>query len=908
MISLINNVLGYNLAELAQKPLGEKFIAKCRETIAEGIVLLKNEENVLPLKAGDEVSIFGRMQTHYVKGGSGSGGLVNAEYITNIVDGLERAGLIVNRQLKEIYREWEESNPVNMGNGWSSIPWSQTEMPLDDKTARDAAEFSDTAIVIIGRSSGEDKDNVNIEGSYLLTKAEEDMLSQARKYFSKVIVLLNVGNIIDMKWIERYNPDAVLYVWQGGQEGGNGVADVVMGKCSPSGKLTDTIAYDIKDYPSTENFNGKDKNFYCEDVYVGYRYFNTFARDKVIYPFGFGLSYTNFKYYNYNFTKKDLEVTVKLTVENIGDFNGKEIVQIYCSAPNGKLGKPERVLVAYKKTKELKPRESETIEIKFSLGESASFDDTGVTGFESAFVLEKGDYKIFVSSNAFEDKHFFEFSLNSDILVKQCQKALSLAESFERIKPQFENGKYTVLKERVWASSNIPKKDIPKEIKFTGDKGLKLRDVKNDKCSMEEFIAQLSDEDLSYISMGEGMNSPKVTPGCCAAFGGITADLYKFGIPIACTTDGPSGIRIDSGAKATLMPNGTLIACTWNDEIAEELYTYEGIEMYAYNIDVILGPGINIHRNPLCGRNFEYFSEDPLLTGNMAAAICRGLSKSNTTATIKHFCANNQERDRNNVDSVVSERALREIYLKPFEIALKENTCKAVMTSFNPINGVWACGNYDLTTRVLRDEWNYDGFVMSDWWAKTEKNFVAMAPDGKKIYRNFEPMIYAQNDIYMAHNDVTDTDFNSILSDVKKGKIERALLQRNAINICNYLMDSNAMNRLHDVNLNSIEVIPENKTVEFSDLSDNCEMVFDCAEDGCYIIEVELGSKGSELSQNTIVFYLNGKYAVSFTVQGADGGTSVHKGRIDLEKGECELTAKQHNNRISVKKVAIYKS
>lgn len=908
MISLIKNVLGYNLAELAQKPLGDRFISKCRETITEGIVLLKNEGNVLPLKVGDKVSVFGRMQTHYVKGGSGSGGLVNAEYIVNIVDGIERAGLVLNKQLEEIYSEWEKSNPVDMGNGWSSIPWSQTEMPLDDKTVMQAAEFSDTAIVVIGRSSGEDKDNSNIEGSYLLTKAEEEMLSQTRKYFAKVIVLLNVGNIIDMKWVERYNPNAVLYVWQGGQEGGNGVADILMGKCSPSGKLADSISYNIEDNPSTENFNGTDKNLYCEDIYVGYRYFNTFARDKVMYPFGFGLSYTKFQYYNFSFTKKDLDVTIKVTVENIGDFNGKEIVQIYCSAPNGELGKPERVLVAYKKSKELKPGESETLIIRFSLNEVASFDDTCATGFESSFVLERGDYKIYVSSDSFDDKHCFEFSLDTNILVKQCNKALAPKENFKRIKSQFNDGKYTIFNEQVLAATHTLEKYIPKEIKYTGDKSIKLSDVKNKKNSMEEFIAQLSDEDLSYIAMGEGMNSPKVTPGCCAAFGGITERLYKFGIPIACTTDGPSGIRIDSGAKATLMPNGTLIACTWNDEIAEELYTYEGIEMYAYNIDVILGPGINIHRNPLCGRNFEYFSEDPLLTGNMAASICRGLAKTNTTATIKHFCANNQERERNNVDSVVSERALREIYLKPFEIALKENNCRSVMTAFNPINGVWSCGNYDLTTRILREEWNYDGIVMSDWWAKTEKDFVAMAPNGEKIYRNFEPMIYAQNDIYMAHNDVTDVEFNSILSDLKKGKIERVFLQRNAMNICKYLMNSNAMNRFDNIDFNKINVSSKNKVVEFSEFKNDGEMIFECIENSDYIIEVELVSKGTELSQNTIVFYVNGGYAVSFTVQGADGGTSVYRGKIDLIKGQCKLTAKQQNNRIIVKKVALYKS
>lgn len=903
---MTDSIFGYNLAQLPQKPLGEKFNAICRKTAAEGIVLLKNDNNTLPLKPQEKVSIFGRIQTNYIKSGTGSGGLVNVEYVTGIVEGLKNAGLVVNEELERVYREWEKENPFNRGNGWSSIPWSQKEMPLEDEVVASAAKFSAVAVVIIGRSAGEDKDNRNIEGSYLLTKAEEEMLEITRKHFGRVVVLLNVGNIIDMKWVDKYNPDAVLYVWQGGQEGGNAVADVVTGKHTPSGKLSDSIAYNIEDYPSSCNFNGNEKNLYCEDIYLGYKYFNTFARDKIMYPFGFGLSYTSFEYSDFEFKKQDLDVTVKLTVKNTGELCGKEIVQIYFSAPQGKLGKPERQLVAYKKTKELKGGESEKISINFSLLDVASFDDTGVTGFKSAFVLESGEYKLFVSSDSLSDKHCFSFSLDSDILVKQCNKVMPLREPLERIRPILDDVKFTLSKEIVPADYKPVKIDIPEGKEYTGDKGIRLKDVKNKKHSMEEFIAQLSDEDLACISIGEGMNSPKVTAGCGCAFGGITESLYKFGIPIACGTDGPSGIRMDSGAKATLMPNGTVLACSWNDELVEEIYTFEGIEMYVYNIDVILGPGINIHRNPLNGRNFEYFSEDPILTGNIAAAICRGLAKTGATATIKHFCANNQERNRNNVDSVVSERALRELYLKPFEIALRENKCKAVMTAFNPVNGVWSCGNYDLTTKILREEWKYDGFVMSDWWAKTEKDFVVWDRTEDTPQRNFKPMVVAQNDIYMAYENASDFEFNTILSDARRGALDRGVLQRNAMNICNYLMNSNAAEKLKKVEFNNIEIAPENKVVEFSGLSSGDQKVFNCENSGKYVMEVELASHGSQLSQNTVVFYINGEYSVSFTIQGLDGDSSVYTGRIELTSGECVLTAKHQGNRIAVNRVAIY--
>lgn len=908
-----NEVLGCNLDGLLQKPLGEKFNSVCRRVAAEGIVLLKNENKVLPLKKGSKVSVFGKIQDNYIRSGTGSGGLVNVEYTVGIAQGLENAGIIINKALADIYAQWEKTNPFDTGTGWASEPWSQTEMALDAKTVENAAKVSDAAIVIIGRTAGEDKDNSNVEGSFLLTATEEDMLLKVRKYFDKVIVLLNVGNIIDMKWINKYAPDAVMYVWQGGQEGGNAVADIIVGNQTPSGRLSDSIAYDIEDYPSTENFNGADKNIYSEDIYVGYRYFNTFAKQKLLYPFGFGLSYTSFDYSDFDLKKNGRDITVGLRVRNTGGFKGQEVVQIYCSTPQGMLGKPERVLAAYKKTELLMPNEEERLEICFSLDSVASFDDSGVTEFKSCFVLEHGEYKIFVSSDSLNDKHSFSFELEKDIAVQRCNRAVSPRETFERIKPLCENGVYTVTKEKIPAyAEDINKRiaeSLPVEIPCTGDKGIKLINVKNGENSMEDFVAQFSDEDLACIAIGEGMNSPKVTGGTGCAFGGVTESLLELGIPVACGTDGPSGIRMDTGAKATLMPNGTLLACTWNDELIEELYTYEGIEMCAYNIDVLLGPGINIHRNPLNGRNFEYFSEDPLLTGKMAAAICRGIDRSGASATIKHFCANNQEKNRHTVDSVVSERALREIYLKAFEIALKDGSCKAVMTSYNPVNGYWSSGNYDLNTTVLRNEWGYDGFVMSDWWAKTEKDFIVWGRTPDTPPRNFAPMVYAQNDIYMVNENASDFGFNTILNDLHLGKIKRSVLQRNAMNICRFLMNSNAFESFSDNMSVSDNIDSFNLTYKIFEtvepVSQN-EYEFQCAGGGKYLLNAEIESSGSELSQNTVIFYINGEYSASFTVRGSSGENVSCTREICLPSGVCKLSVKYPESVIKIKKAAVY--
>lgn len=875
----------------------ETFVDICREIGSEGIVLLKNDKNILPLEKGTTVSLFGRIQTNYIKSGTGSGGLVNVDQVIGIPEGLLNAGIRLNQELVNIYAEWEKEHPFDEGNGWASEPWAQEEMPLTDEIVEKAAKVSDVAIIIIGRTAGEDRDHSATEGSYFLTALEEDMLAKVTSKFKKVIVVLNVGNIIDMKWVETYGPSVVMYVWQGGQEGGNSVADVIAGNVSPSGKLSDTIAYDIIDYPSAKNFGGLKENKYCEDIYVGYRYFNTYAKDKVMYPFGFGLSYTKFTYGDVKIVKNGESVAVTVSVENTGTVSGKEVVQLYCSAPQGKLAKPERVLAAYAKTDILAPGEREVLELVFHQKEIASYDDTGVTGHKSCFVLEKGTYIVHVSSDAHTDIYEDSFELKEDIVVEKCHQAMSPVQTFERL-----DG--IVQAEPVDIETRVLE-NLPAEIMQTEDKGIKLADVRDGKFTMEEFIAQLTDEDLACIAFGEGMNSPKVTGGTGCAFGGVTTSLIQKGIPLACGTDGPSGLRMDCGAHATSMPNGTLLACTWNDKLIEKLYTYESLEMNANNIDALLGPGINIHRNPLNGRNFEYFSEDPLLTGNMAAAICKGLAEHGNTATIKHFCCNNQETRRHDVDSVVSERALREIYLKPFEIVVRAGEyCKAIMTSYNPINGTWAAGNYDLNTTILREEWGYKGFVMSDWWAKTgdqeaQQNSGLCHPQG----RDYVPAAVAQNDIYMVCENAADFKFNNLLDAVRSGRLNRAVLQRNAMNICNYLMHSNAIGRRYDM---SDEIETGELLAEFDAIEIEKEYEVNCEKAGTYVLKANILSRGSALSQNTAIFYANGKYIASFTVCGLDGQVVENMRKIELSEGVNNITVKYPDKALSIEKICVY--
>ncbi|MGN1090155.1 MAG: glycoside hydrolase family 3 C-terminal domain-containing protein, partial [Huintestinicola sp.] len=534
----------------------------------------------------------------------------NVSKVTGILDGLLESGVKVNEELLGVYRKWDEENPFDLGTGWGAEPWSQKEMPLDSELVKRVGESCETAIAIIGRTAGEEQDNYLGEGSYQLTDDEKKMLDAVRSNFRKMIVLLNVGNIIDMSYIEKISPDSVLYVWQGGMTGGIGAADVLTGKVSPSGKLPDTIAYSVSDYPSDANFGGKDKNVYAEDIYVGYRYFESFAKDKVLYPFGYGLSYTNFDVRLVGSQSDSESVSFSVTVENTGSRPGKEVVQIYCSAPQGKLGKPNRILCAFEKTKTLAPGESQRFEISVPMSRLASYDDTGVTGNRFCFVLEKGDYDFYVGTDVRSAEKGFSVRIPDDTVTERMTQALAPVEPFRRIKAVGDGAEMTFDYEDVPLSEiDEPARraaGIPEEIPQTGDRGIRLADVKSGKNTMDEFIAQLSDYDLSCIIRGEGMGSPRVTAGTASAFGGVSDGLTALGIPAACCSDGPSGMRLDCGTKAFSLPNGTLIASTFNRTLITELFSFMGLEMAANHVDCLLGPGMNIHRHPLNGRNFEY--------------------------------------------------------------------------------------------------------------------------------------------------------------------------------------------------------------------------------------------------------------------------------------------------------------
>ena len=767
----------------------EKYAALARQAVAEGCVLLENEGQALPLRDGERVAVFGRMAFHYYKSGLGSGGLVNTRYVVGILDALKECeGVHLDEKLMGIYEDWIMENPYDEGQGWGRVPWCQKEMGVTEEML-DCARRDDVSLVVIGRTAGEDQDNNAKAGSYCLTETEEDMIRRVCEVSERTVVVLNVGNIIDMSWVEKYRPQAVLYVWQGGQEGGNGVADVLTGKVCACGKLTDTIAADIKDYPSTENFGDPFKNYYKEDIYVGYRYFETFARDKVLYPFGYGLSYTTFEMKAEVLKNTGDEITVSVTVSNTGEVRGKEVAQVYVKVPQGKLGNPARKLIGFAKTKELAPGEQEEICIVIQKYDMASYDDSGVTGHKSCYVLEEGCYEVFVGSDVRSAVSVGCYEEEFRV-IEELEEAYAPVEKFQRMKAVLlPDGTYQAVTEEVPVRTVDPQKrranEMSETLDYTGDKGYKLVDVLDKKVSMEEFIAQISEEDLIAIFRGEGMCSPKVTAGTAAAFGGVTDGLTALGIPVGCCSDGPSGIRMDCGTKAFSLPNGTSFGCTFNVELVGALYEMTGKELLLNKIDSLLGPGMNIHRNPLNGRNFEYISEDPILTGRICAAQVKAMAKSGIGSTIKHFCGNNQEVGRSTSDSVISERALREIYLKGFEIAVKEGGARSVMTTYGSVNGLWTAGSYDLCTTILRKEWGFDGIVMTDWWAKSNyEGHQAEAPVKA-------PMVAAQNDIYMV---VSDAKANPENDDVEEmlhaGKITLGELQRNAANILGFLLKS----------------------------------------------------------------------------------------------------------------------
>ena len=761
----------------------------------EGSVLLKNDRGALPVEKGGRVALFGRMQGNYYKSGTGSGGMVNVKHVVSVLEGLKDCGdIVLDEELLKIYADWEEENPVDPGVGWGQEKWSQPEMPLSDEVVKAAAQRNDVAVMVIARTAGEDRDNTAEKGSFYLSDGEEEMISKVCAAFERTVVLLNVGNIIDMSFVQKYDPAAVLYIWQAGMIGGIAAADLISGKATPCGCLTDTIARELSDYPSNDNFGNIDpfKDLYAEDIFVGYRYFSTFAPEKVLYPFGFGLSYTEFTLSVTSFEAEGTDVRVSIKVGNAGDYTGKKTVMLFCKAPSGRIGTPSRVLVDYAKTDDLAPGEEQVLTLSADSRRFASFDDDGRLMGRTGWVLQKGDYEFFAGDNVAHTVMAGSVSVSADTMVEELESAFKPVESFQRLTA---TGEYEPVPLRQGEHVDTRLQRLPAEIPYTGDKGIKLADVKNGKNTMEEFIAQISNEDLTLMIRGEGMGSPKVTTGTAAAFAGVTKELQAMGIPALCCDDGPSGMRLDSGKKAFSLPNGTCLACTFDEKLNEELFFWFGIEMVSNEVDVILGPGINIHRHPLNGRNFEYFSEDPLLTGRIAGAQIKGLEEHGVTATIKHFCGNNRETNRRRMNSVISERALREIYLKGFEIAVKEGKARSIMSVYNMINGCFGTSNYELNTKILREQWGYTGILMTDWWA-----FIDGIPQNLHDHalRAHSVMARAQCDLYMVCSYVerSELDATDVYENLQNGRtdlITRAELQRNAANILRFALNTPAM-------------------------------------------------------------------------------------------------------------------
>ena len=775
---LVNKITGGTVQNLnTGSARGEAFpgmAEACRKAAADGSVLLLND-GVLPLASDSRVALFGRVQRDWFYVGYGSGGDVRAPYLVSPVQGLKAAGVKLDEELLALYREWTEKNPADPGF-WGHWPLSHPEMPVPRAAVAAAAERCDVAVILLGRAAGEDRDCSLSPGSYYLTAQERQLIEDVESAFEKTVIVLDIGSPIDFLWTEELPPSALLIVWQGGMESGNALADILTGKREPGGRLTDTIPRKFSDSPVSSAVDTAAVCEYSEDIYVGYRYFETFAKDKVLFPFGAGMGYTSFSVSDAKTSFDGTRVTVTAKVTNIGARTGREVLQLYIKAPGTALPRPARELAAFKKSGEILPGGSEIVALSFAIDDCAAFDEEN-----SVWVTEEGEYALFLGKNVRDAEHIGTVTVPT-AARKKVMSGAAPVHPFMRLtsesgKPVYKSVPLSRTDLRARIASKLPDElPVPQGT-------VTFADVKAGKRSAEELAATLSDDDLEAISRGDyTMNSPLGAQGNAGALGGVTESMRAKGIPAATTTDGPSGIRL--AATCSLLPSGIALASSWDTESVRELTALLGQEMRAKGSDILLAPGMNIHRTPLGGRNFEYFSEDPVLTGKIAAAYITGVQSAGVSACPKHFACNNRERNRTHNDSRVSERALREIYLKGFGIAVKEGKPLNIMTSYNKINGVWGHYNYDLVTTVLRDEWGYDGCVMTDWWMR-----YAPSPEFPKVRGN-SYRVRAQVDVLMPGGKRTgkrkpDGTLTETLG--KPDGITRGEMQRTAANVIRML-------------------------------------------------------------------------------------------------------------------------
>ena len=729
----------------SESRLNPELAGMARSLAARGAVLLRNEDETLPLQADEPVAVLGRVQKDWVAVGYGSGGDVNAPYVTNLLDSLREQGVAVDEELAALYEDWCQANPVDPGTEWGRWPLSFPEMKVPDDVLAAAAARASTAVVVIGRAAGEDRESALEQGSYYLTDVERHLLERAVRTFDRTVAVVVTGNVMDLAWGEELGVDALLLAWYGGMEGGRAVADVLTGAAEPGGRLTDTIARSYEDYPSAGHFGDPLVNEYTEDVFVGYRYFETFAPEAVLYPFGFGLGYSQ-----HEITAEGVELTedgacVAVAAVNTGDQTSSTVVQVYVAKPGGGLGQPVRELVGFGRTEELAPGEGEEQVLDIPWRDLASYDDSGATGHRFAWVLPAGTYTFYVGGDVRSAQEAGCVEVEQTLVIEQLEQAAApdAEHPFERLtRVEDESGAImrgsesvplseVDLRERVLARMPQPLEPAQTDGAQTAPR---VEDVRAGRGSLQDLVASLSPRDLSCLAYGDiTMDSPLGARGNAGALGGVTEELRELGVAPSVTTDGPSGIRL--AATASLLPCGTALASSWDPEAVESMAVLHGMEMAALGSDILLSPGMNIHRDPLCGRSFEYYSEDPLLTGLTGAAVVRGIQSTGRAACPKHYAANNQETNRVLNDSRVSERALREIYLRGFEIVVTEAEPKVLMTSYNKVNGVWAHYHYDLVTTILRRQWGYEGLVITDWWMRPaqDPSFPALRDSAYRV-------------------------------------------------------------------------------------------------------------------------------------------------------------------------------
>lgn len=740
-----------------------------RRAAAEGIVLLKNEDNLLPLKAGSNVALYGAGAGRTIKGGTGSGD-VNERENVSVFQGIKNAGFQVTTEdwiasYDKIYenarQEWKRSILSKTGEGadtmdffsvYSTTPF---KMPAGDQVQK-PAEDADTAIYVLSRIAGEGSDRTADKGDYYLSDDEYQILADICAYYKNVIVLINAGAQVDLSFMDEFeNIKALLVIVQPGMEGGNAVADILSGKVNPSGKLADTWAYEYEDYPNSEKFSHNNGNvqteLYEEGIYVGYRYFDTFEVP-VRYGFGYGLSYTDFEISNYRLVKISAEkISISASVKNTGKVSGKEVVQVYASLPGGTLEKEAHRLAAYAKTAELKPGETEEVTMEVTVDALTSYDEES-----AAWILEKGFYGIWIGNSLASAKLCGGMKLDATVTKRQVKNLFPLKQDLEEIVQEpSRTAKRAETAEKLAGEQamtvlELHAADITTEtVEYKKNADLYEREAM-------DFVNTLTEEELIDLAAGD---PGKAQGGNLGAAGisvpGSAGETHRCavdkGLASIVLADGPAGLRlmkyyhVNEGSivsmpfefslegglfyddsrelpgeryyqYCTAIPVGTLLAQTWNQELIREVGAMIGTEMEHFGVTLWLAPGMNIHRNPLCGRNFEYYSEDPYVSGMIAAAMTEGVqSNYGCGTTIKHFACNNQEDNRMGSDSVVSERALREVYLKGFEIAIRQAQPMSIMTSYNLINGVHAANNYDLCTESARNEWGFKGAIMTDW-------------------------------------------------------------------------------------------------------------------------------------------------------------------------------------------------